>query len=235
MSEVERYNKLIKENYAKVIGQTMVRLDNSACRLTECNIGNAIADSMINYYLKSVDQIKGWTDKPIAIMNGGTIRSGIDKPNGNGTITLEDLLSILPFSNTITIMELTGKILKQMLEHSVTGYDETGQNAQGRFLQYSGLIVKYNMTKPEYQRVDGVLVRCSRCRVPKYLHLREKKKYKVIINSYIAEGGDNFTMLNSNEVIKSPYDDLISDVFAEYIKTRSPLWPGIEYRIIMTK
>ncbi len=43
-----------------------------------------------------------------------------------------------PFENFLVVLYLPGSVLLEMLEHSVYGYDPTGQYERGGFLQYSG-------------------------------------------------------------------------------------------------
>ena len=51
---------------------------------------------------------------------------------------MEDVLAVAPFQNTIDIVELRGRHVKEMFEHSVRKYDPTGMSAPGGFLQVSG-------------------------------------------------------------------------------------------------
>lgn len=53
---------------------------------------------------------------------------------------MEDILTVAPFQNTIDIVELKGRHVKEMFEYSVQNYDITGQNLFGGFLQVSGKI-----------------------------------------------------------------------------------------------
>ena len=50
-----------------------------------------------------------------------------------GPVTLEDILAVLPFSNTVAIVKLRGLHLLEVLEHSVSALP-----LAGRFLQFSG-------------------------------------------------------------------------------------------------
>lgn len=56
-----------------VIGYTKVQLVGSAavCRTEECNLGNLIADSMIDARVSERPVSKYWTDAPIALMMSG--------------------------------------------------------------------------------------------------------------------------------------------------------------------
>lgn len=64
----------------------------------------------------------------------------------------------------------------------------------GEFLQYSGVHVIYNLTQPSGSRVQSVQVRCSNCSIPRFYDLEENRTYKVIITSFLLEGGDGYSM-----------------------------------------
>lgn len=52
----------------------------------------------------------------------------------SGSITMEDLIAVLPFGGTFDLVQLDGATLRSAFEHSV---DKYGQNP-GQFLQVSG-------------------------------------------------------------------------------------------------
>lgn len=88
---------------------------NGTCRFNECNLGNFIADSMVFDYARSY---KGeyWTDAAIALIQGGGIRTSLDK----GNITMYDLATLLPFDSILVTIDVSGAELKEALEHSVS-------------------------------------------------------------------------------------------------------------------
>ncbi len=107
--EVANYEQKIKSEYGKVIGKTNVLLEGDfRCRLRECNLGNLVTDAMVDYYMRRSRLYDGWTDTAIAVYVGGGIRATIDEQSNNGSITLEDLLSVLPFGNDMVILEMSG-------------------------------------------------------------------------------------------------------------------------------
>lgn len=59
---------------------------------------------------------------------------------------------------------------------------------------FKGLKVTFNVTRPVGNRVVSVDVLCNKCDVPKYERLDPKKMYRVIVNSFLANGGDGFVM-----------------------------------------
>ena len=92
------------------------------------NLSNLIADSRI------------WkTGADVALVNGGGIRSSIDV----GEITYRDVLTVLPFGNTVYVMELTGKDLMAVLEYAATIPD-----GQGAKLHVGGMTAEIKDGKP---------------------------------------------------------------------------------------
>ncbi|XP_074657976.1 5'-nucleotidase-like [Tubulanus polymorphus] len=220
-----------KENLMKhrntTVGRTHVFLDGAkhSCRLAECNMGNLISDGLVMQNLRHPDGSQ-WTNVSIALVNSGSIRNSLTE----GYITLEDVVATQPFRNGIDIVELEGRHLLSVLEHSVSNYNTVAPN--GGFMQMSGLIVHYDLSKPVGQRVVKVDVRCSACRVPEFEPLQVSRVYGVLIPGFIIKGGDGYTMIEKIMHRHHINGDLDSDVLAEYIKKRSPIIQGLEGRIV---
>lgn len=106
---MEKYDKIIKSEYGKVIGRTAVFLQGGEdCEADECNMGNMLTDAMVDYYAKQRKVGTGWTDYAIAVANGGGIRTSIDEHPTNGSITIEHILAVFPFNNQMAILNLKG-------------------------------------------------------------------------------------------------------------------------------
>lgn len=182
---LQKYKPAVYELTESVLGYSKVLLDGGKCRRTECNLGNMIADALI--YTR-VNQYNGtyWTDAAICFVQGGGIRA----PAPVGTITKFDLKSILPFNNTMLLVNISGAGILQALERGVEQY--TGD--RGEFLQMSGVRVVYNMKKEPGHRVQSVDVLCANCEIPAYSQLDLKKEYRIIISYFLYNGGDGFTL-----------------------------------------
>lgn len=166
-------------------GETKVLLEQSQCRAVECNIGNMIADAYVNSRVLSYAG-DYWTDAAIALIQGGGVRASVHI----GKITLFDMDQVLPFEESLILIRVPGRILKEALEHSVTKYTKD----RGEFLQMSGMQVVYDLTKLPGHRVRSVQVRCADCNVPHFEDLDPAKIYGVIMTRFIYNGGDGFTM-----------------------------------------
>ncbi|KAF5885871.1 5'-nucleotidase-like isoform X1, partial [Clarias magur] len=226
-ADVDAWKVKLANYSAQFVGSTLVYLNGTfeECRFRECNLGNLICDAMVHHYIKYPDELQ-WNHVSSCILNGGGIRSPIDERSRNGSITMEDVLSVLPFGGTFDLIQLNGSTLLQAFEHSVRRY---GGNT-GEFLQVSGFQLEYNLNKPPGQRVVKADVLCTQCRVPRYEPLVREKVYKVVIPSYLVDGGDGYSMIKEN-ILKHDSGDLDISVFSRYIAERQRVHPSVEGRI----
>lgn len=187
-------------------GYSKVKLDGDSCRKAECNAGNMITDAHIYTRL---NQYNGtyWTDASIALLQGGGIRATIPSRN----ISKFDLKTILPFNNSLLVVNATGSILLAMLEHSVYRYPAR----RGEFMQMSGMRVKYDVSKAPGRRVQSVEVLCTQCNIPSYSLIDPNREYGVILNDFLYNGGDGYTMfqVRTYKILNCRNKQIISEEF----------------------
>ncbi|XP_061719225.1 uncharacterized protein LOC133526563 [Cydia pomonella] len=179
-----------------VVGNSSVILDGHSCRLRECNLGNFITDAMVHKYA-SLYQGVGWTDAPIAIIQGGGIRTSVVHVNLPTVVTKGDLLTVMPFDGNTVKVTLNGTLIWNMLEHAVARYNP--KRAPGQFLQLSGLRVEYDFRYPPGKRVVKVSVRCGMCPMPTYSLLNKTAIYKILMPAFLSTGGDGYQSLGNHE------------------------------------
>ncbi|KAM3850580.1 5'-nucleotidase-like [Diretmus argenteus] len=196
-AEVEEWKKKLANFSAQYVGKTLVYLNGTfeECRFRECNLGNLICDAMVHNNIRHADELQ-WNHVSSCLINGGGIRSSIDERSRNGSITMEDLITVLPFGGTVDLVQLNGSTLRKAFEHSVRRY---GQNS-GEFLQVSGFHVEFDMSKAPWQRLKSLSVLCTDCRVPLYEPVQDDRVYKVVLPSYLVEGGDGFSMIRDGKI-----------------------------------
>lgn len=197
----------------QVIGTTTGAIDGSreTCRAVECQMGNLVADAMLD---RVADQ--GVT---IAIQNGGGLRASIDA----GEVTMGEVLTVLPFSNTLATVTLTGADIIDALENGVSDIE----NAAGRFPQVAGLKYSYTLAKPAGERISEVMVGSGDTWAP----IDESASYNVVTNNYLRGGGDGYGTLAEGE---NPYDfgPPLEQVLADYLaKLGGEYTPYIDGRI----
>lgn len=197
---------------------TPVALDGERAdvRTIETNLGNLITDGMLA-------SAKVINDKTVAAFtNGGGIRASIDE----GDITLGEVLTTMPFGNTLGIMNLTGAEIKEVLEYSVRLAPE--QN--GGFLHVSGIKFTYDSSKDAGQRVQTIEISDGN---GKYVPVSESASYFVATNTFTAKGGDGFDMLNKAYVdgrVSEP-GNVDFDMFVKYLQSLTEVKPEVEGRI----
>ncbi|NWH72569.1 5NTD nucleotidase, partial [Piaya cayana] len=224
--EVEKWRKNLGD-YSKEIGKTSVYLNGTsqACRFEECNMGNLLCDAVLYENIGRPDK-KSWNHVSICILNGGGIRSPIDEQSTNGIITVEDLLSVLPFGGRFDLVRVKGSTLKEAFEHSVHRYGR----GSGELLQVGGIHVVYDLSRAPGSRVVGLEVLCTACRVPAYVPLQMDEIYNVTLPSYMLFGGDGYHMLKDQNLGYTKGEPDI-EVVSRYLQRMKRVYPAIEGRI----
>ncbi|MFA1736660.1 5'-nucleotidase C-terminal domain-containing protein [Lysinibacillus fusiformis] len=148
-------------------------------RSNETALGNIITDGMLAKAQK-------YTDKTVAmaLQNGGGIRAAI--PAGN--ITVGQVITVLPFGNTLALMDATGAELKAAFEVSL----KNAPKENGGFLHIGGAKLQYDSSKEAGSRV--VSIEYLDKATGKYVALEDGKTYTVATNAFTAKGGDGFDM-----------------------------------------
>ena len=151
-------------------------------------------------------------------MNGGGIRG--DKVISPGPLTSRDVYALVPFSNAVVKVELTGAALLQMFEHGLAQADNQG----GGFRQVSGVQITYDGRKPAGSRVVAVTVGGK--------PLNPDARYTVATIDFIVNGGDGQTAFRGARRLLNPNNapDLPTLVLRA-IEAKKTIAPGVEGRI----
>ncbi|REJ75435.1 MAG: bifunctional metallophosphatase/5'-nucleotidase [Acidobacteria bacterium] len=211
---VAKYKDLL-DRLSVPVGATSVTLNalSVANRTNETNIGNFIADA----YREAVDA-------DIGFVNGGSIRA--DLTYNPGPLTKRDVLSMLPFNNPIVKVEVTGAVLKEIVEHGVARSAEDSE--PGRFPQISGMTFRFDASRPARNRVIELKVAGQ--------DVVANKTYTIATSDFlVSRGGDGYTMFARGNVVSgaegAPRD---SEVFEDAIKSapNATISPKLENRIV---
>ena len=183
----------VNDAYGAVFAKSYVELNGEKSpgnRDMETNLGDLITDAMKWFVLKE-GNLKVEEDNVVALTNGGGIRAWIH----TGDVTMNDIKSVLPFGNTVTVVYVTGEQLLEALEAS------TFSLPIGGFPQVSGIDytvdtgVIYDANPYTYPNstyygpasVNRVTVNSIN---GKDFHLNET--YAVVTNDFCAVGGDTY-------------------------------------------
>ncbi len=203
----------IEELKGRVVAEATAAIDGAreTCRAMECAMGNLVAEAML-------DRVAG-QGVTIAIQNGGGVRASIDA----GPVTMGEVLTVLPFQNTLSTFEVTGAAIVAALENGVSRVED----GSGRFPQVAGLRFTFDPAQPAGARVSAVQVRAGG---DAWAPIDPATVYKVVSNNFVRGGGDGYVMFRD---AANAYDfgpDL-ADVTAEYLAKIGPVTPMTDGRI----
>jgi 5'-nucleotidase len=207
---IAEYENKVSLELDKPVGRTAVELDATtlANRTKETNLGNFIADAF-----------RQATGAEVGLLNGGSVR--VNKVFAVGELSKRDALAILPFENPVVKIAITGAVLRAALENGVSQVVEESES--GRFPQVAGVQFEFDGRKPVGTRVVKVFVNGQ--------PLEEKKSYTLAVTSYIAGGGDGYSMLKgAQQLIDSESAQIDSTVLANAISAVGEIAPKLEGR-----
>ena len=211
-TRVSEINAQIEEDMGQVIGTSEVDLDGvrENVRASETNLGDLITDAMLWQAGQDNEEVDA------AITNGGGIRASI----AAGDITKKSVNDVLPFGNTLYVVELTGAELLEALEASTYCTPE----AVGAFPQVAGIEFTINTgaaydagenypgtTYAEPTSINRVTILTVGGQA-----FDADATYTIVTNDFLAAGGDTYYAFSAAE---SGYDTGISldQVVMDYI------------------
>ena len=166
-----RSEKALLAPLAKVAVRSMTRRASPA---GESALGDMVADAVLASARAQGAQI--------AFMNNGGLRRDLDV-GADLTASFGEIQIVLPFGNTIVVMDMTGAELRALLEQQFT------RGEQPSVLQVSnGFTYRWDATRPAGQRVVADSVRLNG------VALDDNASYRVAANNFLAEGGDNYSV-----------------------------------------
>lgn len=184
---------------ARVAQRSTVRKMNAA---GESALGSLVADAVVEATRAQGVQV--------GFMNMGGLRSDFDVAE-NLTATFGQSQAVLPFSNTLVVMDMTGAQLRSLLE-----LQWLRTSGGPSMLQVSrSFYYKWDNAKPDGQRVVPGSIRIDG--VP----LDDTRTYKVVANNFLAEGGDGYPVFKqaANKVDTQIVD---LDAFVGYLARSQP-------------
>lgn len=142
----------------------------------------------------SADALRSHFDADLGWMNGGGVRADLDA----GPISLRELHSIHPYSNTGVLVEVTGDQLVAALNQGA----DSNPGGSGGFPRPSGFTFAYSPDAPQGERVSEVELADGSA-------VEAEGTYTLAITNYVAiNGGDGVTALQDAPVLVSPEEGI---------------------------
>ena len=224
MAELEEINKLLAPLLEKVVAKTSVPLavtdpdsGERIIRNHETNLGDLAADAY-----------RALLDTDIALVNAGGIRNDIPA----GDVTFNQIISVHPFGNQATSIEVTGQVILDALENGA----KNSPGESGGFLQVSGLTYTIDTTIPSSIKTDeqGAFISVEgEYRVKDVVvggePLDLEKTYTLGSHDYmLLFAGDGMTMFKDAKIIKDKFM-IDNEILINYIKDHLNGVVGEEY------
>ncbi len=200
---VDFYDKATSEARSREMGfiaEPIARIETTngvRINVADHPIGRVMADAFL--------EIRGPKGEAadIALINNGGLRGTLLK-TADGKVDYEALFAIAPFGNAIVMVEMTGASLIRLLEQQWEA-----PNCARKYNQYCGRVLQISANFAYTWRHDaadqgkpvgsGQMVDISTVRVNGQ-PLDLTKTYKILTSDFVADGGDNFTVLASSRL-----------------------------------
>lgn len=187
--------------------------DRTSCRARECEMGVLVTTAMLE---RTADQ-----GVDVAITNGGGLRASIDE----GEITMGEVLTVLPFQNTLATFDLTGAGIIAALENGVSQVEDGG----GRFPQVAGMRFTWDPAAEVGSRIVSVEIQGED---GSFAPLDPDATYGVASNNFMRAGGDGYSVFADEGMNAYDYGPGLDAVVADYLAEAGEYAPGVEGRIM---
>ena len=208
-ARVAELGQPIEAMKTEVIGEAAEPIDGSrdSCRARECTMGTLVATAMLER-TRSLGVA-------VAFQNGGGLRASIDA----GPITEGEVLTVLPFQNTLATVTVTGADILAALENGLSQVSE----GAGRFPQVAGLRYSWNPGAEPGARVVSAEVQ----EAGGWTAVDPAKDYGVVTNNFMRRGGDGYAMFRDNGRNAYDFGPNLEDVVMQYLAQNNPYSPSL--------
>lgn len=221
-NELIPWRKELEKITAEVIGKSAVdMLHGDQCRIGECLLGNLVTDAFLQQTRIAFPSIR----IAAAIVHAGGMRGSL----GRGNITFGDILTLFPFTNTVDVVELEGRVLIDVFEHSISRSWFEDRFIGAYMLQVSGFQLSFNISKPVGKRLQTIRIRSMENDV--YEIVEPQRFYTLTMPSFLSQfGGDGFTMIPTTK--RNHHVGLLDvDLMKTFVEENDVVSSKIENRI----
>lgn len=211
---VDRYAAAAAPLAARVVGRFTGSATRDPSAAGETILGDLVADAQL-----AATSSASAGGAQIAFMNGSGVRADI-VPAADGSVTYGHIYAAQPFGNNLVVKSFTGAQIRAILEQQFA----SGWNTVERpnmLMPSRGLNYAYDLSRPVGQRILDLRLNGR--------PIENAAVYRVAMNSFLASGGDNFTIFRDGTDQVGGMPDL--EALERYIAGASPLTPPAADRI----
>jgi 5'-nucleotidase len=214
---VAQYAGLADATAKAVVGSVtgdLLSKDNPA---GESSLGDVIADAQL-----AAVSAPASGGALVAFMNSGGIRADITGTGSAGRqVTYRELFTTQPFGNVLNVFTMTGAMIKRLLEQQ---FDNPAPGQRSILQVSTGFTYRYRANAPPGQHVDAESITLNGRRID------PGDLVRVEASDFLVGGGGGFSVLREGTDKIVGVADV--DALVEYFKSRSPIGPGPQNRIV---
>ena len=215
---IDKYDTLSAPLANAVIGSITADITETNNAAGESALGDVIADAQLIATASA-----GTGDAVVAFMNPGGIRDDLFCAEISGgeaacEVTYGEAFSVQPFGNSLVTMTLTGAQIHELLTQQWVGqtFPRILQVSDGFTYTWDASLADADKVIASSIEIGGVPVVAG-------------DSYRITVNSFLADGGDNFSVLVDGTNRLGGEIDL--DALVTYFGANSPVPPGPQDRI----
>ena len=215
---IDKYDTLSAPLANAVIGSITADITETNNAAGESALGDVIADAQLIATASA-----GTGDAVVAFMNPGGIRDDLFCAEISGgeaacEVTYGEAFSVQPFGNSLVTMTLTGAQIHELLTQQWVGqtFPRILQVSDGFTYTWDASLADADKVIASSIEIGGVPVVAG-------------DSYRITVNSFLADGGDNFSVLVDGTNRLGGEIDL--DALVTYFGSNSPVPPGPQDRI----
>ncbi|MHB1188781.1 bifunctional metallophosphatase/5'-nucleotidase [Thiobacillus sp.] len=223
----DNYNALAAPLANTPLGNITAAITRSNNAAGESALGDVIADAQLE--ATAAPELGGAV---IAVMNPGGIRADFTYPSsaaleGDGVVTYGEAFNVQPFGNSLVTKTFTGQQIYDLLEQQWGALQPFARILQvSNGLSYQHI---FDTTSANFAAQKGGNYVCDGSVKLNGVAIDKLASYRVTMNSFLASGGDNFTVFNQGTAQLGGALDL--DAMQQYFTAHHPVAPGAQNRI----
>lgn len=219
---VKKYKSLVAPVANRVIGNITGNITATPNDSGESALGDLIADAQL--YATSNPNCYGGA--VVAFANPGGIRSNLILSGSKlpANITYGEAFSVQPFGNNLVTMTLNGTQIDALLEQQ---FDNTYLGDKDRLQVSKGFGYTWNKSAPLGKKINISSIKINGTSID------PSSFYHVTVDSFLADGGDNLSILKAG--FDRTRGSLDIDATVDYLNYSSPVSSGPRDRIAMAE
>ncbi|MEA3016418.1 MAG: 5-nucleotidase [Sphingomonadales bacterium] len=212
---IDRYAAAAAPLAARVVGRMTGPASREKTAAGETVAGDLIADAQL-----AATSAASAGGAQIAFMNGSGVRAEV-VPAADGSVTYGQIYAAQPFGNSLVVKTFTGAQIRRLLEQQFASGWNTVESPN-MLMPSRGLSYAFDLSRPEGQRILDLRLNGA--------PIRDEATYRVTMNSFLATGGDNFTVFRDGTNVYGGPQDL--DAMEAYFAANPSLAPPSPDRIV---